>query len=109
MTLDLTCQACDASFELDVGEILDEPRIQCPSCDARAPLALSEGLSTALDDLFGQVAKLRSKFEVVFEVESDDLPPPYDRRRVAAGADDEEDEGDEDEDDEEAVEPERDE
>ena len=88
MTLDLTCQACDASFELDVGELLDEPRIQCPSCDARAPLALSEALSTALDGLFGQVSRLRPKFEVVFEVESDDLPPPYDRRRVAAGADD---------------------
>ncbi len=94
MTLDLTCQACDASFELDAAELLDEPRIQCPSCDARAPLSLAEGLSSALDDLFGRVADLRSKFEVVFEVESDDLPPPHDRRRAAADEEDEEaDEG----------------
>ncbi len=90
MTLDLTCQSCDSSFELDVAELLDDPRIQCPSCDARAPLPMSEGLSNAIDDLLGQVARLRSKFQVVFEVESDDLPPPYDRERVRAADDDEE-------------------
>jgi len=90
MTLDLTCQACDTSFELELAELLDEPRIQCPSCDARAPVPMSEGLSNALDDLFGQVARLRSKFQLVFEVESDDLPAPYDRegRRAEAGDDD---------------------
>ncbi len=98
MTLDLTCQACDASFELDVGEILDEPRIQCPSCDARAPMPMSVGLSNALDDVLGQVARLRSKFQVVFEVESDDLPPPYDRDRVRAAGEEDEDEPLEDED-----------
>jgi len=96
MTLDLTCQACDSSFELDVAELLDEPRIQCPSCDARAPLTASEGLSDALDGLLAQVARLRSRFGLVFEVDSDDLPPPYEagaERRPAA-----EDEGENDED-----------
>src|SRR5512133_2836811 len=93
MTIDVTCQACDNSFEIDVAELLDEPRLQCPSCDARAPMPMSEGLSNALDDLLGQVARLRSKFQLVFEVESDDLPPPYDRERTrAAVADDDEDE-----------------
>jgi hypothetical protein len=88
MTLDLTCQACDTSFELDVAELLDEPRIQCPSCDARAPMPLSEGFSNALDDVLGQVARLRAKFQVIFEVESDDLPAPYDRDRPRAAAED---------------------
>lgn len=88
MTLDLTCQACDTSFELDVAELLDDPRVQCPSCDARAPLPVSEGFTNALDDLLGQVARLRSKFQLVFEVESDDLPPPYDRDRARAAVDD---------------------
>jgi len=88
MTLDLTCQACDTSFELDASELLDEPRIQCPSCDARVTVAAAEGFSGALDELFGQVARLRAKFQVVFEVESDDLPPPYDRDRAVAGSDD---------------------
>jgi hypothetical protein len=95
MTLDLTCQACDTSFELDLAELLDEPRVQCPSCDARAPMAMAEGLSSALDDLLGHVARLRPKFQLVFEVESDDLPPPYDRERVRSAA---EDDAEEDED-----------
>lgn len=90
MTLDLTCQACDTSFELDVAELLDEQRLQCPSCDARAPAPLVEGLSNALDDLLGQVARMRSKFQVVLEVDGDDLPPPYDRERRRAAAEDEE-------------------
>jgi hypothetical protein len=108
MTLDLTCQACDTSFELDVAELLDEPRIQCPSCDARAPMPISEGLSNALDGVLDQVARIRTKFQVVFEVESDDLPPPYDRDRIRAAPED----GDGDDDDtavEEDVEPEDDE
>jgi hypothetical protein len=104
MTLDLTCQACDSSFELDLAELLDEPRIQCPSCDARAPLPMTEGLSSALDDLLAHVAKLRSKFQVILEVDSDDLPPPYDREhaRAVTGDDDEsaDEEDDESEDDE---------
>ena len=96
MTIDVTCQACDNSFEIDVAELLDEPRLQCPSCDARAPMPMSEGLSNALDDLLGQVARLRTKFQLVFEVESDDLPAPYDRDRPrAAAAEDDEDEDEE--------------
>ncbi len=90
MTLDLTCQACDTSFEIDLAELLDDPRLQCPSCDARAPVTTVEGLSSALDDLLGQVARLRPKFQLVFEVESDDLPPPYDRERTRAAIDDDE-------------------
>ena len=90
MTLDFTCQACDTSFELDLTELLDEPRVQCPSCDARAPTTIAEGLSNAMDELLGQVARIRPKFQVGFEVESDDLPPPYDHDRArAASADDE--------------------
>ncbi len=101
MTLDLTCQACDTSFELDVSELLDEPRIQCPSCDARAPVPMAEGLSNALDDLLGQVARVRKKFQVLFEVDGEDLPPPYDREAARAPAED----TDEEEPDEEDLEP----
>ncbi len=94
MTLDLTCQACDSSFELDAAELLDEPRIQCPSCDARVPLAASEGLSSALEDLCREVARLQAKFSLVLEVDSDDLPPPFDRGHTASSAGDEEDDED---------------
>ncbi len=106
MTLDLTCQACDSSFELDVAELLDDPRIQCPSCDARAPMPMSEGLSNALDDLMGQVARLRSKFQLVLEVESDDLPPPYDREHARAPDDEDDEDAEEELDDGEEREPE---
>ena len=93
MTLDLTCQACDTSFELELADLLDEPRLQCPNCDARVPRATAEALSGTLEELFAQLARLRPKFLVVAEVESDDLPPPYDRER-AARTDDEDDEED---------------
>jgi len=103
MTLDLTCQGCDTSFELEVADLLDEPRLQCPSCDARVPRASAEALSVALEELFAQVARLRTKFQLIAEVESDDLPPPFDRERAAreddgeaaGGADEEEGEEDE--------------
>jgi hypothetical protein len=94
MTLDLTCQACDTSFELELADLLDEPRLQCPNCDARVPRATAEALSGALEELFAQLASLRPKFLVVAEVESDDLPPPYDRER-GVRADDEDEEVDE--------------
>ncbi len=110
MTLDLTCQACDTSFELEVAELLDEPRLQCPSCDARVPRATAEALSSALEELFAHVARLRPKFQLVAEVESDDLPPPFDRERPARDADDAagEDADEEDDEDLEEDEPERD-
>ena len=105
MTFDLTCQGCDASFEADLTDLLEDPKIECPHCEARASKAAVEGVTTALDELFGQLALLRRKFTLVVEIESDDLPPPHDRddRHVAAAVaaeDDEDDEEDEDEDDE---------
>jgi hypothetical protein len=104
MTLDLTCQACDTSFELEIADLLDEPRLQCPGCDARVPRATAEALSGALEELFAQVARLRPKFQLIAEVESEDLPPPYDRERAALAGDDE----DTEEEDEEEEAPERD-
>ena len=105
MTLDLTCQACDTSFELDVSDLLAEPRVQCPSCAARVPRATAESLSSVLDELLGQVSRLRPKFQTILEIESEDLPPPYDRPEASV----EDDEVDEDAAEDDAVERERDE
>jgi hypothetical protein len=103
MTLDFTCQACDATFDVELSDLADEPLVQCPSCEARAPRGAVEGVTGALDDLFAQLAALRRKFTVVFEVASDDLPPVYERQaqRPAAAAEEEEEEEDAEEADEE--------
>jgi hypothetical protein len=114
MTLDFTCQACDATFDVELTELLDEPVVQCPSCEARAPRAAVEGVTGALDDLFAQLAVLRRKFTVVLEVASDELPPVYERQTQRPAVadveeDDEDEEGDEEGWDEEAAEREEDE
>lgn len=99
MTFDLTCQTCDASFDVELSDLLEEPVLECPSCEARAPRAAVEGMTSALDDLFTQLALLNRKFTVSMEVESDDLPVAYDReppRRAAAEDDDEEEEKEKD-------------
>jgi len=102
MTIDLNCQQCDASFELDVTDILEGEPLACPNCGQKAPRKSVEELGNALDELLGRVAELRPRFLVSFSVESDDLPPPYDEE--SGTEDEEEDEGsleDEDEDDDE--------
>lgn len=104
MNLDFTCQSCDASFELELAELLEDGKIQCPSCDAKAPRDLVDAFTTALDDLYRSLGKLQKKFTTIFAVESEELPPPYDREVGAAPLEDEEeaddDDGDEDGDDE---------
>jgi hypothetical protein len=97
MTFDVTCQSCDASFEVDLADLLEDSKLECPHCESRAPRAAVEGVTSALDELFGQLAILRRKFTVIVDIESDDLPPPHDRdnRRVAAEDEDEEESDDE--------------
>lgn len=93
MTLDVTCQACEATFEVELADLLEESQLECPSCEARATPAAVDGFTTALDDLFTQLSTLRRRFELSFEVESDDLPPIYEREaRRAVAREDEEDE-----------------
>jgi hypothetical protein len=94
MTFDFTCQACDGSFELELSDLLEETAVECPSCEARAPRAVVEGVLSAFDDLFSQLATLRRSFTVAFQVESDDLPTPYDREGQRPSSDDDEEEDD---------------
>lgn len=91
MTLDFTCQACDATFEMELSDIIEDPTgVQCPSCEARAPRAAVEGVSAALDDLFAQLAIMRRKFAVEMEVDSEDLPASYEQEAARSKDDDEE-------------------
>jgi len=92
MTIDLTCQKCEGSFELDVQRLIDaEEKLQCPNCNAKAPADLADDFSNALAELIAQTENLSKRFLVSLAFESDELP----------GAEAEEDEEeDEDEDDE---------
>lgn len=113
MTIDLNCQQCDASFELDVTDILEGEPLACPNCGQKAPRKSVEELGNALDELLSRVAELRPRFLLAVSIESDDLPPPYDEE---GGAEDEEedenaleDESEEDDEDEDEDEEEPDE
>ncbi|HCF61493.1 MAG TPA: hypothetical protein DFS52_26290 [Myxococcales bacterium] len=93
MMIDLTCQKCDASFEIDATELIEgnEP-IKCPNCDAKAPQALVDDFGNALGELVKQTAALSKRFQVSLAVESDDLPPPYDVEPEEEEDEDEEEE-----------------
>lgn len=103
MTIDLACAECEASFELDVTELLDEPgSLVCPNCDAKAPKRKAEAFASALDDLLRTIAALADKFTLTLSAETEDLPPGFEpasgKRRAHADEDEEEEEADEDED-----------
>lgn len=96
MMIDLTCQKCEASFEVDASDIIEgNERIKCPNCDAKVPQNLVDDLGNSLGELCKAIAALRTRFEVSMALETDDLPPPYDNDEEE---DDEEDEDEEDED-----------
>jgi hypothetical protein len=91
MTLDFSCSKCEASFELELADLLEDDKLQCPNCDAKAPRDAVDGFTTALDDMFGSLKALKKSFTVNYAIESDELPPPYDRE---VGAEDETQEDD---------------
>lgn len=99
MTIELTCQECDAAFELDFGDLMEGEPVVCPECGQRAPANVTEELANALDDLLARVADLRSRFLLSLSIESDDLPPPYDEELDEEDEEDEDDDEDEDEED----------
>lgn len=95
MTLDFTCQSCDATFEMELSDIIeDSSAVQCPSCELKAPRAAVEGVSGALDDLFAQLAVLRRRFAVEMEIDSEDLPASYEQE--SARSKEEEEDAEED-------------
>ena len=105
MQLEFQCQKCEESFSLDVSDVQTDPVLRCPGCGTRAPDEQVEAVVGALEELFAAVAPLRRKFTTSVEVNSEDMPPPYDEApAVSAKAaalldeeDSEDDEGDEDE------------
>lgn len=95
MNLTFVCQNCDDSFELDFPAFVEDPKaVRCPNCSKKMPAAEMDELATTLDDLLGQIAALRKRVLVSFDVDAEDLPPPYDE----GGTHDDDDEEDDEED-----------
>ena len=104
MQLEFQCQKCEESFSLDIGDVQADPVLRCPGCGTRAPDEQVESVVGALEELFAALAPLRRKFSTNVEVNSEDMPPPYDEAptvtRKAALLDEEDsedEEGDEEE------------
>src|SRR2546430_7784474 len=103
MQLEFQCQKCEESFSMDVSDIQSDPVVRCPGCGTRAPDEQVEAVVSGLEELFAALAPLRRKFTASVEVNSEDMPPPYDEApavsRKAALLDEEDsedEEGDED-------------
>ncbi|MGZ6124524.1 MAG: hypothetical protein ACXWLR_06165 [Myxococcales bacterium] len=103
MQLEFQCQKCEESFSLDVSDIQTDPVLRCPGCGTRAPDEQVEAVVSGLEELFAALAPLRRKFSTSVEVNSEDMPPPYDetpavsRKAALLDEEDSEDEGEEDE------------
>jgi DNA-directed RNA polymerase subunit RPC12/RpoP len=112
MQLEFQCQKCEESFSLEFSDLGTDPELRCPGCGAHAPEEQVENLLAALEEVFAAMSPLRRKFSSTVELDSEDLPPPYDEApsvtRKAALLDEEETE-DEDEENEGAEEREADE
>ena len=106
MQLEFQCQKCEESFSLDLGDVQTDPVLRCPGCGTRAPDEQVEALVAGLEELFAAMAPLRRKFTMSVEINSEEMPPPYDEApavaRKAALLDEEESEDEEEEDEEEA-------
>lgn len=96
MTIDLTCQKCETSFEVDAQELIDgTEKLICPQCHARAPAGTAEDFVSALAEMRAQVGALGKKFAVSMELESEDLEEELDAKK----SDEDDDEMDFEEDD----------
>ncbi len=95
MSIDFTCQKCEASFELDAQDLIEgTEKLVCPHCDAKAPANISEDFVAALTEMRAQIAVLGKKFAVSMTLEYEDL-----ENELEDEDEDEEEESDEDEDD----------
>lgn len=92
MTIDFTCQKCEASFELDAQDLIDgTEKLTCPHCSAKAPANVVDDFIAALSEMRAQVAVLGKKFAVNMAIETEDLD-------VEEDVDEDEDEAESDED-----------
>lgn len=103
MSIDFTCQKCEASFELEAQDLIEgTEKIVCPHCDAKAPANLTEDFVAALTEMRAQIATLSKKFAVTMTLEAEELEDELDDEDEDEEESDEDEDLDEDEDDEES-------
>ncbi|XXF81118.1 hypothetical protein P2318_15545 [Myxococcaceae bacterium GXIMD 01537] len=99
MSIDFTCQKCEASFELDAQDLIEgTEKIVCPHCDAKAPTNLSEDFIAALSEMRAQIAALGKKFAVSMTLEAEELEDELDEDEEEEEEESDDDDLDEDED-----------
>ncbi|AKF81882.1 hypothetical protein ACN47A_17860 [Myxococcus fulvus] len=109
MSIDFTCQKCEASFELDVQDLIEgTEKIVCPHCETKAPANLTEDFVAALSEMRAQIAVLDKKFAVSMTLESEDAADTLDEEDEDEDEDSEDDDDDLDEDEDEDVDDEED-
>src|SRR5438552_1353948 len=93
MTIDFSCQKCEAGFELDAQDMIDgTEKLACPQCDAKASQAMVDDFIAALTEMRAQVKVLSKKFAVNLAVETEDLEEDVEDEE----ADEDDEESDED-------------
>jgi hypothetical protein len=104
MSIDFTCQKCEASFELDAQDLIEgTEKIVCPHCDTKAPTNLTEDFVAALTEMRAQIAALDKKFAVSMTLESVDVEDTLDDEEDDEDEEESEEDDDLDEDEDEDV------
>ncbi len=99
MTIDLTCQKCEGTFELDAQDLIEgTEKLECPHCNARAPSNLVEDFVSALTEIRTQVAALGKRFSISMSLETEELEDELEDEDEEEEESDEELDFDEDED-----------
>ncbi len=78
MVIDFECINCGGDFELDVAEMLENPKpFKCTHCKAKLDAKASEDFTTVLEDIIAQISGMAKKFKLTLTIEADDLPGAY--------------------------------
>src|SRR3712207_2396887 len=94
MTIDLTCQKCEGTFELDAQDVIEgTEKLVCPHCGQKAPTNIQEDFVSAITEMRTQVAALGKRFAVSMALETEELEDELDEDEET----DEDDESDDEE------------
>jgi uncharacterized Zn finger protein len=74
MNLSFECQQCQADFELDLADVVEDPTlVTCPNCGMKADSAVVETFAHALDEVVSVAGRLYRRFQIEFSLDADEL------------------------------------